>query len=116
MFSSTLEQHIVNLRAVFERLRKYDLKLRADKCNFLKKEGTYLGHKITDKGILPDDNKFSVIKQYLIPKTTDEVKRFIAFANYYRKFIKNFALITQPLNHLTKKNVKFIEATNVSQL
>ena len=99
--------HISNLGEVFDRLRKYNLKLNAEKCCFFTTEVTYLGHKITDKGIYPDDAKFDTIKNFPIPTNADEARRFVAFCNYYRKFVQNFAKIAKPINHLIKKDVKF---------
>lgn len=69
---------------------------------------TYLYHKITDKGILPDNIKYDVIRNYLVPENTDAIKRFLAFCNYYRRFVPNFAKIAYPPNQLTKTNSKFI--------
>lgn len=100
--------HLKNLKEVFETCRKFNLKLNPEKCNFFRNEVTFLGHKITDKGILPDDSKFEVINKYPTPTNADEVKRFVAFCNYYRRFIPRFAEITQPLNQLTRKGSKFI--------
>lgn len=68
---------------------------------------TFLGHKCTSKGLLPDDSKIETIKNYPIPTNKDEVKRFVAIANYYRRFIKDFALLAAPLNQLISKNVYF---------
>lgn len=99
--------HLRNLRLVFEKLRQYNLKLNPEKCFFFKQDVTYLGHKITDKGILPDDSKYDIIKKYPIPKNADEVRRYVAFCNYYRKFIENFSEIAQPLNKLLRKNTPF---------
>lgn len=61
--------HLRNLRLVFEKLRQYNLKLNPEKCCFFKQDVTYLGHKITDKGILPDDSKYDIIKNIQYPKT-----------------------------------------------
>lgn len=87
-FGRNLDDHNKNLIDVFARLRKVNLKLNPNKCQFLKKEILYLGHTISSEGILPDANKIEVIKTYPTPKNTDEVRRFVAFCNYYRKFIK----------------------------
>ena len=103
----SLRHHLTNLGSVFTRLRKYNLKLNISKCKFLRTEVTYLGHKITDKGILPDDAKFDTIKNYPVPKNADDVRRFVAFCNYYRKFVENFATIAYPLNQLLKKKAIF---------
>lgn len=101
------EHHIKNLTKVFERLRHYNLKLNPEKCKFFKTEVTYLGDNITDQGILPDDSKFNVIQNYPVPTNADEVRRFVAFCNYYRKFVPNFAKLAKPLKNLLKKNSIF---------
>lgn len=106
-FGKNLEHHNKNLQAIFERLRKVNLKLNPSKCTFLKKEILYLGHVVSADGILPDPDKITVVKNYPIPKNTDEVKRFVAFVNYYRKFIPNFAEIAYHLNKMCKKNAVF---------
>lgn len=87
IFGKTFDEQNRNLVSVFERLRKVNLKLNPTKCSFLKKELVYLGHYISAKGIKPDPAKIECIKQWPSPTTADEVKRFIAFANYYRKHI-----------------------------
>lgn len=107
MTSCSIKHHISNLITVFNRLRHYNLKLNPSKCKFFQTEVTYLGHKITDKGIYPDDSKYSTVKNYPVPTNADEVRRFVAFCNYYRNFVPNFAGIAKPLNDLLKKNVKF---------
>ena len=103
----SLKHHLTNLESVFTRLRNYNLKLNIAKCKFLRTEVTYLGHKITDKGILPDDTKYDTIRNYPTPKNADDVCRFVAFCNYYRKFVENFATIAHPLNQLLKKKAIF---------
>jgi hypothetical protein len=65
---------------------------------------------------LLNSSKYSLILDFPIPKNADEVKRFVAFCNYYRKFIKNFAEITRPLNVLTRKNTKFIWSSECQQV
>ena len=54
VFTATWEQHIDRLRQVFERLRHAKLKLGADKCTFAAREVSYLGHQVTEEGLLPD--------------------------------------------------------------
>ena len=103
----SINHHIENLREVFQHLRKYNLKLNPAKCHFSKNEVTYLGHHISKDGIQPDDNKYSTIINYPVPKNADEVRRFVAFCSYYRRFIKNFADIANPLNKLLRKETVF---------
>lgn len=99
--------HLKNLKAVFQRLRDKNLKLNPEKCQFFKTEVTYLGHRISAQGIKPDSSKYEAIEHYPIPKNSDDVRRFVAFCNYYRRFVPNFANIATPLNKLLRKNAKF---------
>lgn len=115
IFGRNLEDHNKNLMSVFSRLRKVNLKLNPSKCEFLKRQILYLGHVISNEGILPDPEKISAIKNYPIPTNNDDVKRFVAFANYYRKFIRNFAKIVLPLNKLSRKGVPFIWTEDCKQ-
>lgn len=100
-------EHFSNLEATFQVLRKYNLKLNPEKCRFFQAQVTFLGHKCTSEGILPDENKLKAVHKYPVPHDKDSVKRFVAFANYYRKFIPNFAEFAQPLTELTRKRVNF---------
>lgn len=108
----SIKHHLSNLTKVFDRLRQYNLKLNVQKCKFFRSEVTYLGHNITDKGILPDSSKFEAIKNYPTPKNADEVRRFVAFCNYYRKFVPHFASIAHQLNQLLTKKAQFIWTTD----
>ena len=108
VIGKSINDHIKNLRNVFEVCDKYNLKINPNKCKFFRPEVTYLGHTCTSDGVVPDQSKYSVIKNYPIPKDKDATRRFVAFSNYYRKFIPNFATIAKPLNSLTKLNSKFI--------
>lgn len=101
------QHHLNNLKDVFEILRKHNLKINPYKCNFFRSEVTFLGHKCTANGLLPDDSKINAIKNYPIPSDKDAVRRFVAFANYYRRFIPNFAILASPLNRMTRKNASF---------
>ena len=107
VFGKNMQHHNDNLNDIFMRLRKTNLKLNGSKCQFMKTELNYLGHKIVNGGILPDEDKVKAIMNHPTPKTGDEVKRFVAFVNYYRTHINKFAYLTIPLNRLTKKGVMF---------
>lgn len=93
VIGNSMTAHNQNLVRVLERLRSTNLKLNPLKCKFLRKDIMYLGHKITSKGVEPDPPKVEALTKYPRPTNTDEVKRFVAFANYYRRFIPNFANI-----------------------
>lgn len=107
VFGKNLIDHNKNLVKVLQRLRHVKLKLNPSKCDFLRKEILYLGHVISESGVSPDPEKIHAIKNFPTPHDAQSTKRFVAFANYYRKFIENFANIAAPLNYLTRKNVPF---------
>lgn len=99
--------HVNSLRKVFEACRRCNLKLNPLKCHFFRTEVSFLGHVCTDHGLKPDPKKVSVMERYPRPHDKDAVRRFVAFANYYRRFVENFAGLTKPLTTLTKKTVEF---------
>lgn len=103
----SVNHHLTNLETVFKALQKFNLKLNPSKCNFFCPDVTYLGHHISCEGIQPDKNKYATILNFPVPTNADEVRRFVAFTNYYRRFIPYFSDLSAPLNNLLKKNVKF---------
>ena len=107
VFSSTWEEHLAQLREVFERLRHAKLKLGAVKCTFAAKEVNYLGHRVTDEGLLPDSSLLAAIREIPPPKTATEVHSFLGLAGYYRRYVKGFAAIAAPLHALTRKDAVF---------
>ena len=83
VFSSTWEEHLAGLRQVFERLRHANLKLGAEKCVFAAKEVSYLGHRVTEGGLLPDLALLVAIREIPPPKTATEVHSLLGLAGYY---------------------------------
>jgi hypothetical protein len=108
VFSPTFEQHLDDLKSVFERIRTSNLRIKASKCNFCCESLTYLGHKITPSGIQPDPKKISAIKEIQIPKTKSQLLSFLGISGYYRRFVYNFAKLAFPLFHLTHDNEEFV--------
>jgi len=77
IFGENLKVHNERLRDVFARLRSYNIKLQPDKCEFLRKEVLYLGHRLTCGGLLLDESKLSPVKEFPIPNTTKKLKGFL---------------------------------------
>lgn len=103
VYSSSLQEHVDKLRIIFNRLREMNLKVTLDKCEFLRKEVLYLGHTITKNGLMPNSDKIRAVLNFPLPRTTTEIKSFLGLVGYYRKFIKDFAKLTQPLTSCLKK-------------
>lgn len=108
IYSNGLDLHLQKLRAVFDRLRETNLKIQLDKSEFLRREVQYLGHTLTTDGLKPNNDKIKVVLDYPIPQTQTEIKRFLGFIGYYRRFVKDFSKITQPLTACLKKGKKVV--------
>ena len=94
-------------RIVLEKLRKHDLFLKAKKCEFFKTRVKYLGMIIEEGKISMDPTKLGGIRDWPIPTTVKQVRSFLGFGNFYRKFISHYSDLAKPLNDLTKKDQKF---------
>ncbi|CAF0985152.1 unnamed protein product [Brachionus calyciflorus] len=77
------------------------------KCKIASDETTFLGYKISSEGISIREDRIKTIKNYPRPTNGKKVKEFLGPASYYRQFIHNFAHIVEPLNKLTRKNIRF---------
>ena len=86
---------------VLDRLAHYQLKLDPSKCIFGATEVKHLGYIISDGTVRPDPDKISVVKDWPRPRTVKDVKSFIGFAGFYRRFIPNFSLLAKPLHDVT---------------
>jgi transposase InsO family protein len=111
IFSPTFEEHLQRLEAVFAKLAEHSLKLKPSKCEFFKSKVTYLGHVVSEEGIQADPEKIAAVKSWPVPKSIKEVRQFLGFTGYYRRFIKGYASVVKPLNnlligHSTKKGHK----------
>ena len=107
IYSPDVETHLKHLGLIFQRLHEVDLKLKMEKCSFLKKHIQYLGYIVSGDGLKPVPEKLSAIQQMPCPYTPKKVKQFLDLVGYYRKFIPQYADIAKPLNALTRKGTAF---------
>ena len=105
--SPTIDQHFTDLRDVFTALRKGNLKLKKNKCEFFLEELDFLGMKVTTDGIKPSQDKIDKITTFPTPKNVKDVRSFTGLAQFYRKFIKGFSEIARPLFNLLQNNRNF---------
>ena len=111
IFSKTFEEHLVRLENVFRQLELHGLKLKGSKCEFFQRQCSYLGHIVSDAGIRTDPDKIAVLKEWQRPTNVKELRSFLGFAGYYRRFVRNYSSIVKPLNallvrHPTNKKYK----------
>jgi hypothetical protein len=102
IYANSLADHGRKLRDVFGRLRTHNLKLQLDKCEFLRKEVTFLGHKISEF----DSRKIEAIRNFPVAKTAKQLKRFLGLAGYYRRFVPQFSKISASLLKVLRKDAK----------
>lgn len=101
------EEHDRRLRDVLETAKKRGVKFNYSKCQFGKNKLKFMGHIITNKAILPDNNKTEAITNMPSPTNKKELQRVLGVLNYVSKFIPNFSIETTPLRELLKNNVHF---------
>eukprot|EP00731_Ephydatia_muelleri_P011946 Em0006g840a len=104
---TTFQEHLHHLTSVFTRLRGAGLKLKPKKCTLCRQQVTFLGHIVSTDGVATDPSKTEAVSKWPIPQNRKEVQQFWGLANYYRRFVKDFALISKPLQRLTEKNAPF---------
>jgi len=107
VFASDFDSHIERLREVFKRFRYAGLKLKPSKCELFRSKVKYLGHEVSAGGVSTDPGKIEAVKEWSTPKCASELRTFLGFAGYYRRFCPDFATVAKPLNRLTAKGVEF---------
>ena len=100
IFSDNKEEHLKRLEAVFQKLCAAGLKLKPSTCFFFREEIEYLGHVVSGKGISTNPKKIEAVSKWPTPKTVYDVRSFLGFVGYYRRFIKNFSRITKPIREV----------------
>lgn len=103
----TEQDHIENLRKLFQRLKESCFRCKLSKCSFLQPKIEYLGHIITGSGIFPSKLKTEAILNLPRPTNVSELQSFLGKVNYYCNFIKNYSTLCGPLNLLRKKGEDF---------
>ena len=98
------EEHVVNLKKLFERLRKYKLRLNPSKCTFGVKSGRLLGFIVSQRGIEVDPDKVRAILEMPHPCTEKEVRGFLGRLNYSARFISQLTATCEPIFKLLRKN------------
>ena len=105
VFSKTFEEQLIHLDSVFQRLKNANLTLKPSKCYLFQKQVKYLGHIVSEEGIQTDPSKIECLKKWPPPKNIKEVRRFIGFAGFYRRFIRNFSKIAKPIHELLRGDI-----------
>lgn len=106
IFGKTFEEHLQNIKLVFNRIREAHLKISPGKCEFFKRKVKFIGHVVSEEGVEMDPDKTERVINWPKPKTPEEVRKFLGFVGYYRRFIENFSRISRPLTDLMPTPMK----------
>ena len=103
IFSTSFEEHLTDLRDVFERLEQANIRVKYRKCQFGFDEVEFLGHLVSERGRRPTPTAAQKLAKFPTPKSVGELQRFLGSINFYRSYIPNLAGIAKPLYDLMKK-------------
>src|SRR6187401_3795092 len=107
VYSKTPEKHAEHFRIVLGELRKHQLYAKFSKCEFWLRQVGFLGHVLTQEGIVVDTDKVKAVLGRKSPASVTDIRSFLGMARYYRRFIEGFSTIAKPTTQLLKKDKKF---------
>ncbi|CAI7783315.1 unnamed protein product, partial [Closterium sp. NIES-53] len=107
IYSRDMKQHIKHLRRVFEILRREKFYVKLSKSEFALKKVQFLGHMVSTQGVHVDPKKIKSVRTWKTPENVKDLQQFLGFANYYNRFVPQYAKIATPLTNLLKKNTLF---------
>ncbi|GFW74863.1 retrovirus-related Pol polyprotein from transposon 17.6 [Trichonephila clavipes] len=107
VFSETFEDHLIRLRLVLKCLQEAGIKLNSKKCLFAAQEVKILGHLVSSNGVRPDPDKIKAVRNFPTPKNIHDIRSFLGLCSYFRRFIKGFCYLAEPLQSLLKSGVEF---------
>ena len=104
VLGNSFEEHIQNLKEVFDRMRHFNLKRKPKKCALLREKVEFLGRSVSRDGISITSSKMDAIENWPEPTCKKEVESFLGYCNYHRAHIRGYAGLTVDLYELTKKS------------
>ncbi|GJP50962.1 hypothetical protein CLOM_g10117 [Closterium sp. NIES-68] len=107
IYSRDMKQHVEHLRRVFEILRRERFYVKLSKSKFALEKVQFLGHLVSAQGVHVDPKKIEAVRTWKTPENVKELQQFLGFANYYNRFVPQYAKLAAPLTNLLKKNTPY---------
>ncbi|EUB57559.1 Retrovirus-related Pol polyprotein [Echinococcus granulosus] len=101
VFGGDIQEHNANLKLVLDSLRDAELTLNKKKCRFLQRSVTFLGHTVSSNGMAVTEDRAQQMRTRPTPTNQTELCSFLGPENCYRRFVKGFAKVVNPLHKLT---------------
>ena len=114
VFGRTITEALVRLEEVLSRLSNFGLQLKAKTCTFMQTEVVFLGHIVGRTGLACDPAKLSAVRNWHAPDKVKGVRQFVGFVGYYRRFVKDFADLAEPLVNCQQQAFEALKACLVS--
>ncbi len=102
IYSKSEAEHINHVKVVLSRLLENQLYVKAEKCEFHVNQTSFLVYHISHHGVKLDELKVQAVTEWPQPSIVKELQRFLGFANFYRRFIRNYSTVASPLTSLLK--------------
>ncbi|KAK3527855.1 hypothetical protein QTP86_009412 [Hemibagrus guttatus] len=112
VYSSSMEEHVRMVQEVLGRLQQHHLYAKLEKCEFHRSTVTFLGYVISRHGVEMDVVKVQAVTEWPAPNSVRELQRFLGFANFYRRFIRNYSSVAGPLTSLLRGKPKKLTWTD----
>ena len=115
IYSPSMEEHQKHVRQVLDRLREMKLYCKPSKCEFFMKSINFVGHLISHNEIHMEPGKLQAVRDWPVPKNIKDLRSFLGFCNFYRRFVHRFASIAESLTDLLRNNGKDFKWTDRQQ-
>ena len=102
-FSPDFETHLIHLRQLFVRLRDHNVRISPKKMQLARSEVSYVGLIVNEHGVKTDPKSIDAIAKMELPATLKGLRRWLGVTGWWRKFIRHYARITDPLRTLLQK-------------
>ncbi len=106
------QPHVEAVRWVLEQLQKHVLFAHLKKCQFYQDEVRLLGFVVSAQGIKMEEESIEAVKTWPEPQSVRDIQFFLGFANFYRKFIKNFSWIAALLTSMLRTTLSAFPPTS----